>query len=330
MTRRDAILEGAQAAARLHDQLGTRAAVESSLGCVDVFGAILSVGAALIFRPLDGLLGFCIKGGALQGVVISTQRPLRIQRFTGAHELGHVALGHSASLDGPEILGRTGSQDDVEVAADSFASTFLLPKWLLQLHARRHGWNRASMEEPHAVYQLSLRVAASYEATCVALERHGIINSTVRRRLLDTPRRDLKIELLNGFEIENYHPDVWVLTEEDQGLTIEGQPDDLFVLRLTEQGGAGYLWDLTGLAEAGFAILRDERQIPTPEERIGAPVRRAVTARHTEPAVGSLSLTLSRPWQKSDAPLKALRVAYDLRGKEVGMPRAIRRNMMAA
>jgi Zn-dependent peptidase ImmA (M78 family)/predicted secreted protein len=330
MTRRDAILEGAQAAARLHDQLGTRQAVETSAGCVDVFGAILSVGAALLFRPLDGLLGFCIRGPSIPGVVISTQRPLRIQRYTGAHELGHVVLNHTASLDGPEILARGDLVNELEIAANSFASEFLLPKWLLQMHARRHGWNRASMEQPHAVYQLSLRAAASYEATCVALERHGIIDSNARKRLLDTPRRDLKVELMNGFEVENYHPDVWMLTEADQGLTIEGQPDDLFVLRLTEHGGAGYLWDTAGLADAGFAILRDQREIPEPDKKIGAPVTRALTARHTQPTHGSFVLELTRPWERSDAPLKALHLAYDLRGKEIGMPRAVRRQMVAA
>jgi hypothetical protein len=118
MTRRDAILEGAQAAARLHDQLGTRQAVEASAGSVDVFGAILSVGAALLFRPLDGLLGFCIRGPSVPGVVISTQRPLRIQRFTGAHELGHVVLNHTESLDGPEILARSDLVNELEIAAN--------------------------------------------------------------------------------------------------------------------------------------------------------------------------------------------------------------------
>jgi predicted secreted protein len=295
-----------------------------------VFGAIIAVGAALVFRPLDGLLGFCIKGSSIPGVVVSTQRPLRIQRFTGAHELGHVVLGHTVSLDGPEILGRGVLNDELEVAANSFASMFLLPKWLIQMHARRQGWNRVSMQEPHAVYQLSLRVAASYEATCIALERNGIIDSGSQKRLLDAPRRDLKAELLNGFEVENYHPDVWMLTEADEGLTIEGQPDDLFVLRLTEHGGAGYLWNTAGLAEAGFAILRDQREIPSPEKTVGAPVTRALTARRTEPAIGSFALELRRPWQKSGSPLKALRVAYDLRGKEVGMPRAVRRLVMAA
>jgi Zn-dependent peptidase ImmA (M78 family) len=330
MSLRDAILEGAQAAARLHAQLDTRKRVEASAGCVDVFGAILSTDAALLFRPLEGLLGFCIRGPSAPGVVVSTQRPLRIQRFTGSHELGHVVLGHTLSLDGPEILARGGDWNEIETAADSFASAFLLPKWLLQMHARRQGWNRASMAKPHVVYQLSLRVGASYEATCVALERHEIIDDAIHERLSATPRKTLKTELLGGVEIENYYPDVWLLTEHDAGLTIEGQPDDLFVLRLAEKGGAGYLWTTNGLIEAGFAILRDQREIPSPEVAVGAAVTRAVTARRSDPASGVFQLELTRPWQKAEKPIAALRVTYDLYGKEVGMPRAVRRLLMAA
>jgi hypothetical protein len=56
VTKRDAILEGAQAAARLHEQLSVRQAVEAAGGCVDVFGALLTVGATLLFRPLKSLL----------------------------------------------------------------------------------------------------------------------------------------------------------------------------------------------------------------------------------------------------------------------------------
>lgn len=331
MTKRDAILQGAQAAARLHEQLGVRKAVEATGGCVDVFGALLAVEATLLFRPLKGLLGFCIKGPVAPGVVISTQRPLRIQRFTGAHELGHAVLGHALSLDGPEILGRGGgARNEMEIAADSFASAFLLPKWLLRMHARRQGWNQASMALPHAVYQLSLRAGASYEATCFALERHEVIDGMKRQHLLNKPRREIKAELLKGFEVDNYYPDVWLLTERDEGLTLEGQPDDLFVLRLVEKGGAGYLWNTAGLSESGFAILRDHREIPPPDNTIGGPVVRALTARRTEPARGKLSLELKRPWQKTGAPIASLHLAYDLDGKEVGLPRAIRRQLMAA
>ena len=78
-----------------------RAQVEASAGSIDVFGAIIALETPLIFRPLQGLLGACIPG---PGIIISTERPLPIQRFTGAHELGHVVLGHDISLDGEEIL----------------------------------------------------------------------------------------------------------------------------------------------------------------------------------------------------------------------------------
>jgi hypothetical protein len=331
MVRRDAILEGAQAAARIHDQLKTRRNVEASGGGVDVFGALLALHVALLFRPLEGLLGACLPGPN-PGVIISTQRPLRVQRFTGAHELGHVALGHEVSLDGLEILGRGPSTDrnEIELAADSFASAFLLPKWLLQMHARRQGWNRESMADPHAVYQLSLRAGASYEATCAALERYAIIDRLTRDRLVEKPRRAIKEELLDSFQVDDYRRDVWLLTERDEGLTLEGAPDDLFVLKLVENGGAGYLWTTAGLVEAGFAILRDQRHIPPAELAIGGPVQRELMARVLAPASGDFALELKRPWEGSGAAIGSLHVGYDLFGKEVGMPRAMRRALARA
>lgn len=104
----------------------------------------------------------------------------------------------------------------------------------------------------------------------------------------------------------------------------------MFVLRLAEQGGAGYLWTTTGLIESGFTILRDQREIPPPTVAIGGPVTRALTARQTEPTKGSFLLELRRPWLKTGLPLAALRVAYDLQGKEVGLPRATRRHLRLA
>jgi Zn-dependent peptidase ImmA (M78 family)/predicted secreted protein len=330
LSRRQAILEGATAAARLHDHLDVRHAVESSGGAIDVFGALLVLEAALIFRPLDGLLGFCLRASNRAGVVISTQRSLRIQRFTGAHELGHVYLGHTESLDGEEILSRGGPTDEREIAANSFASAFLLPKWLLQMQARRQGWDRTSMRDPQAVYQLALRVGASYEATCVALETHKIIDGPTANKLMDIAPKTIKAELLAGLSVENYFPDVWLLTERDEGLALEGQPDDLFILRLAEKAGAGYLWNTTDLVNSGFAILRDQREIPSAHEAVGGPVTRALTARRSDPAQGHFALELKRPWQKEGAAIASLHLAYDLYGKEVGMPRAIRRQLAAA
>jgi Zn-dependent peptidase ImmA (M78 family)/predicted secreted protein len=330
LSRRQAILDGAAAAAHLHSHLDVRHAVESSGGSIDVFGAILVLKAALVFRPLDGLLGFCIRGPDRPGVVVSTQRPLRIQRFTGAHELGHVYLGHTQSLDGEEILTRGGPTSELEIAANSFASAFLLPKWLLQLQARRQGWNRESMRDPGIVYQMALRVGASYEATCVALQTHGIVDETTANNLMSASPRGIKANLLADLAVENYYPDVWLLTERDEGAVLEGQPDDLFVLRLTEKAAAGYLWNTTDLVDSGFAILRDQRENSTTPDSLGAPVTRALTARRSNPAQGRFALELKRPWQKGATAIAALHVAYDLYGKEVGMPRAVRRQLAAA
>jgi Zn-dependent peptidase ImmA (M78 family) len=328
MNKRDAIMEGVLAAARLHKQFGSREHIELNGGGIDVFGGLLEQHAALLFRPLEGLLGFCIKGEDVPGVVISTQRPLRIQRFTGAHELGHVALGHTLSLDGDEILERgAASSNLLEVAADSFASEFLLPKWLLQYHASLQGWTRDSLADPACVYQLSLRCGASYHAMCVALARYKFIGVTGQAALTAVQPRTIKKHLLGGFEVDSYHRDVWVLTERDQGQRLEGEPTDVCVVRLPESGGAGYLWDSEQLTNSGFTILRDQRVIPSPREQIGQALR-VLTAMHEEPAAGEMRLTEVRPWDPQGAPLARFTVSYDLFGKEVGMPRAVRRQLL--
>ena len=50
----------------------------------------------------------------------------------------------------------------------------------------------------------------------------------------------MKQGLLEGYPLENWYPDVWILTEADEGCTIEGDSRDAFVLRLKENSGAGY------------------------------------------------------------------------------------------
>src|SRR4051812_38254689 len=129
MTARHAILEGTQAAQRLHAELDTRAAVErGDLSRIDVFRAATRLGAVLLFRPLNGLLGAYMGRPVvpIPGIIVSTQRDLHVQRFTAAHEIGHYYLGHSPSLDEQVGLWRGESNDLQEVAADAFASEFML------------------------------------------------------------------------------------------------------------------------------------------------------------------------------------------------------------
>lgn len=323
-------LHGTREAARLHRDFGIQKRIESEGGRVDVFGTLVQLGLPLLFRPLDGLLGAFVPGRN-PGVIVTTQRMLSVQRFTGAHELGHFYLKHKGSLDGEEILGRspwgTTLYDLPELEADAFAAEFLLPRWLFVTHARRQGWDGTSMSDPELVYQMSLRVGASYQATCRALERHGIIDRPTQDRLLRIEPRKIKQALLRGHDLEDWHPDVWRLTASDQGTVIEGGPHDLFLVQLKEHSTAGYLWNIDELKADGFAVVRDEHIVPDTEQ-VGAIVERRVIAQCREGHAGHFALREKRPWEQDAA--TELHLAYDLFGREEGMPRAERRRLEVA
>src|SRR5436309_10916190 len=121
-SRRDAILEGARTTAKLHRKFDVRHQVEAQPGSVDVFGTIVKEKIPLMFRPLEGLLGAFLPG-PVPGIIVNTQRPLSVQRFTGAHELGHAAMGHETSLEDESMLTRAESPswnyDPLEAAANA-------------------------------------------------------------------------------------------------------------------------------------------------------------------------------------------------------------------
>jgi Zn-dependent peptidase ImmA (M78 family) len=328
-----AVRAGAMAAGRLHRQLGIQALIEPHCGNVDVFGAIHALDLPLLLRPLKGLLGAYLSA-PVPGVLVTTERPMSIQRFTAAHELGHFSMHHEPSLDDESILRRMpmspepGSQFQ-ETEADAFAIAFMMPKWLIARHCARQGWTVADLRRPNIVYQLSLRMGASYEATCRTLVRYNLISDAIMRTLLDTQPRSLKVDLLKDYRPENYRGDVWLLTERDEGVRLDGSRTDLFVLRLKEHSGGGYLWDLDQLIASGFAVVRDEREV-FDAEAIGGPVVRRVTAATEAARRGRMSLNERRPWQPA-AEHASLTIDFDLTGPEQeGLSRAERRYLLEA
>lgn len=335
-TWRETVLEGVKEAARLHDELGLRKQIEATPSSIDVFAAIVQLNIPLVFRPLDGLVGTYLPKPS-PGIMVTTQRGLAIQRYTAAHELGHCYLGHQYSLDNKSILRRypfgSRSYDPREAAADAFAASFLVPRWLLEIHAARHHWNAQAMHDPLNVYQLSLRLGASFDATCRSLKRHEIIDAHATAELLKVRPKKIKRHLLEGHQPENWYPDVWILTEADSSTRIQGGPNDIFVLKLRENSGAGYLWNLEQLEAAGFAIVADTRRVPDHSQQIGGIVERILTAKLNEPDQGSsgrISLNETRPWADGEEPADQLTLIYDLYGKELGRPRAKRHRLAAA
>ncbi len=316
---RSAILAGAKAAGTLHRDLAMRDQLErSDGGRVDVFETITKLGATLMFQPLDKLLGAYVPSDE-PGVLITTKRTLPIQRFTAAHELGHLYMRHQPSLDDEGILRRAPFDVQANLAwqereADAFASIFLAPMWLLALIVKRQGWAGQSLADPNKVYQLSLRLGTSYSATVHVLERHKAISAQQRQRLLEIEPKSIKKHLLQGYEPPNWYSDVWLLTDRDEGVLIEGGRNDLFVVRLRENSSAGYLWDFDALKAAGFALVADDQEVDDPT-LVGGVITRRVTARSKRRGEGEVTLHESRPWLPQK-PLHELHLHYDLRGPE--------------
>jgi len=330
---REAHLEGAQVATRLHRELDVKGQVNNADGNVRVFQAIDQRGYGLLFRPLDGLLGLCVKD-PYPGVLISTNRSLSVQRYTAAHELGHLEMGHDFSFDDDQTIWQprgTSQKELQEVSANAFGAAFLMPKWLLKEKMLSHGWDGKNLTIPGTVYQLSLRLGVSYEALCRTLIRYQWVLPPAGEALLSATPKQLKIELLNGQELENPWADVWLLSETDHGEFIEAGPSDVFVLKLTERGNGGYLWNIKELNVLGFNVHTHD---PAPEfdpgsDIFGSSIARCWKITSDAPTAGNVALEERRPWQREDV-TNRLEFKYSLWGKEAGLPRFQRPLFQAA
>lgn len=331
MNFREAILEGAFEAGRLLKDLGWEDILRADPREVDVFGAVVAQQIQLLFRPLDGLLGVYLPG-VKPGIMVSTERSLAIQRWTAAHELGHFVLKHKAHLDGDELLRRSPFErrtyDNQEAAADSFAIGFLMPKWLIELHARRYGWSRRNLVEPQVSYQLALRLGVSYEALCRTMFRYNLIARSELDAMIRVKPAKVKKSILGGYQLPDWHPDVWIISEADKGKRILASPGDVLVFHLHEKSGAGFLWNLDDLDRAGIRVLTDERKFGLgAKSAIGGEVERIVAARCGEGGSQVITLIHNRPWNAERA--GELSFTCDVYGRENGMSRIERAEAVA-
>jgi Zn-dependent peptidase ImmA (M78 family) len=325
MALRDDILNAVYEADRFHKRYDTETRAKSGVGRVDVFGMLTDQDIPVMFRPLKNLLGAYIDLGteeddAGQGVMVTTQRQLPVQRFTAAHELGHAALGHEASFDEEETLMRAlfdrGSRYDVrEIQANAFATALLTPKWLIVQHMQRQGWTRQELADPVVVYQLSLRMGSSFAATCYALLDCKGIDRPTCAKLMDAnkKKRAMKQALANPHKPANLYGDVWLVTERDNGMVLEGSHSDLVVVKVQEHASSGYVWQFGELAEAGLAIREDDRTSEG-SQHIGGIVFRTVIAEADGGASGHVCLREVRPWQAVGTPLNSMELDVDLSG----------------
>ncbi|WP_024576220.1 MULTISPECIES: ImmA/IrrE family metallo-endopeptidase [unclassified Afipia] len=325
-------LDAVAAAKRVHEELGLQSRVTHGSGIIDVFEAIAELGIPLMFKPLNSALGLCLPA-PLRGIMVTTKRGLHIQRFTAAHELGHVVLNHRGSIDkvilerGPLVP--TGGRDLQEVAADAFAAEFLLPRWLYRHHIRTQGWTVARhLRNPDIIYQLSLRMGASYEATCWGLVGHQILPQGEVDELRKAKVAQLKASLGEEFRPNDSWADVWRLTGKDDGAEIIGNPEDLLRIDLEEEAGSGHQWQVEALRLAGYEVLSDKSSFSRDPVHYGAPSVRSLIARPPPSGTGPLTMRETQPWNPVAADDPTFSFALSLQGRETGgLSRANRRRL---
>ncbi len=68
------------------------------------------------------------------------------------------------------------------------------------------------------------------------------IDKPTCERLLKVKPKAIKQSLATPYEPANWYGDVWLITERDNGIVLEGSRSDLVVFRFAEHSGSGYLW----------------------------------------------------------------------------------------
>lgn len=312
MSRRSEILRAASEAAIVASRFPT-----GNRTSFDIVGAVTELNIPVIFRPLKGLWGAAITVDSdTCGILVTTRLGLHVQRFTLAHELGHVLLGHQFSLD--ETIGFAGRNSPVsrpiqEHAADTFASELLGAKRLMLESAKRHHWTREALRLPENIYQLSLRLGMSFQATCWALTIPNVLTVSEASELQSESVKLRKRAIAPEDLITNSWADVWALTQADTGTHLEAGPDDLFAVHVQDHASAGYLWQVVDTGSDAEVV--GERLL-NPDQAYGDHSSRVIFLRFQNPGVHRLSFEHIRPW--SGAKLGHIDIDIDGFGKEVG------------
>ncbi|NMO50325.1 ImmA/IrrE family metallo-endopeptidase [Actinoplanes sp. TBRC 11911] len=134
-----------------------------------------SFGLDIGFEPLpDGLDGLSVASDGLAAALVSSGISATRQRFTIAHELGHLMAGDSQDLLVDEDV--FGTKSRAETRANAFAAAFLMPERAVRT-AVPHGVSE------EIVAALLGRFGVSLDALAFRLHNVGVVNSAGRDRI---------------------------------------------------------------------------------------------------------------------------------------------------
>ena len=246
---------------------------------VPVFDLIEDRGIWLSFEPgLDRLLGVYQRIGNASGIAINTARPMTLQRFTAAHELGHHELGHESHLDAEATISEP-VHNPKEIQAQTFAGSLLMSELTVEtlLEHRGHRPDRPDLRATD-VYLMSAELGVSYQAAVTQLRALLKISFAQAREFAKQSPARLKQELLGGRRPDSPRASVIQLTLADNRRELVLDVSDEIDVALPEMAASGLEWTLpTGNP---MCLRCRQRPLPALQER---PWRDAVRRHQNTP-----------------------------------------------
>lgn len=308
MVLRTALLDATRRAAEVLRDNDAQGRIAGGYTRIDPVKIAERAGVAVMFQPLEKLLGAFISDGR-PGIIVNVARPPGLVHMTCAHELGHFFLDHQPTAD--LQVDYSAAAASVEQEADQFAYSLLAPQWLIVQIMKRKGWTISSLSDPAVVYQLSLRLGTSYSSTVWTLNRLKLLANGSAQSMSNLQPKKFKQQLSGQESRADGNADVWLLDESDRDVILEPHVNDVFVLELKSNAGAGYTWSADEIRSEGFRVElpgdNDVRTQPV-DEYFGKdplvgherPVRFTVSrpdSRHiAHDAVTSFAMVEHRPW----------------------------------
>ncbi len=114
-------------------------------------------------------------------IAVNADHMVMRQRFTLAHEWGHIEAGHTPRVElSADLFGRT--NDPQEIEANYFAAELLAPRDALKQWLAEH--TNLGDVDGAAVAEMAMHFGVAFPTACYRLERAGVISKARKEELV--------------------------------------------------------------------------------------------------------------------------------------------------